>query len=112
MVGCNARRPQKPPAGSIIWVWRRACDHLLVLGALDSGWDRALAHDAESQTALDPPIAYLPGWPQLITASPVAALAQAGWFGKPVTGRHEWFGRSRRLRCCRGPRGVEPFNKA
>ena len=55
-------------------------DHLLVLGALDSGWDRALAHDAESQTALDPPVAYLPGWSQLITASPVAALAQAGWF--------------------------------
>ena len=53
---------------------------VVVLGPAGSDWDRALAQEAAHQgPAPNPAIAYLPGWPELINASPAAALAQAGW---------------------------------
>ncbi len=53
---------------------------VVVLGPAGSDWDRALAQEAlQVGPAPTPAIAYLPGWPELISASPAAALAQAGW---------------------------------
>ena len=54
---------------------------VIVLGAAGSAWDRALAVEATEPCAspVDAPIAYLPGWPELIRLDLGAAIAQAGW---------------------------------
>ena len=52
---------------------------VLVLGSAGPEWDRALAAESAQAAPAAPPIAYLPGWPELISADAASALAQAGW---------------------------------
>ena len=55
-------------------------DRLLVLGALGSGWDRALVAEAEcGQHPIEPFISYFPGWSELFSDSALTGLAWAGW---------------------------------
>jgi len=67
---------------SLLGLAAPAAGHVVVLGAAGPQWDRALAE--EESHGIPPgvtPMAYLPGWPELIISNPAAALAQAGWLG-------------------------------
>ncbi len=70
------------PAGwsSLLGLAAPASGHVVVLGAAGPEWDRALAEEeCHGSPAGATPMAYLPGWPELIVSNPAAALAQAGW---------------------------------
>lgn len=57
-----------------------AADHILVIGHAGFAWDREYAEECRKGCLdLSSPIAYLPGWEEMIIASTSSAMAQSGW---------------------------------
>ncbi|GCE64734.1 glycosyltransferase family 2 protein [cyanobiont of Ornithocercus magnificus] len=52
---------------------------LVVLGPGGADWEKGLAAETALGKQIKPTIAYLPGWPDLIVATPTAGLIRAGW---------------------------------
>jgi len=85
---------------------------LVVLGHGGDLWDRTLTAEARAATAATPaPIAYLPGWCELIADHPGAALAQAGWLAATArrAERLVWLGPEEPALAALGPLPVPPL---
>ncbi len=55
-------------------------NHILVIGKAGPEWERSLAEEfREGLSQNDSPIAYLPGWEEMVTNTFDAGLAKAGW---------------------------------